>query len=93
MQASEGVFFYKLNDHRSQRDKEDDADDAKKLSADHGGHKGVKRRKPHGLSHHAGVDELVLDKLHGKVDDEAAHRQHRIHQKHKEHADHAGDQS
>ena len=92
MQASEGVLLYKLNDHRSQRDKEDDADDAKKLSADHGGHKGVKRRKPHGLSHHAGIDELVLDKLHGKVDDEAAHRQHRIHQKHKEHADHAGDQ-
>ena len=39
--ASAGILLHKLNDHRRQGDKEDDADDAKELSADHGGHKGV----------------------------------------------------
>ena len=40
-QTPKGVLFYKLDDHRCQGDKEDNADDAKKLSADHGGNKGV----------------------------------------------------
>ena len=82
-QTPAGILFYKLDDHRSQGDKEDDADDAEKLSADHGGNKGVQRRKTHGLSHHTGIDELVFNKLYGKVDDQAAHRQHRVYQQHK----------
>lgn len=39
-----------------------------------------------------GVDELVLNKLYGKVNNETAHGQNGIHQQHEEHADHAGDQ-
>ncbi len=73
-------------------DKEDDTDDAKELSTDHSSHKGVQRRKPHGFSHHPGVDELVFNKLYGKVNNETAHGQNGIHQQHEEHADHAGDQ-
>ena len=44
------------------------------------------------ISHHTGINELVFNKLHGKVHDQAAHRQHRVYQQHKEHTDHAGDQ-
>ena len=91
-QTPAGVLFHKLDDHRRQGDKEDDADDAKELSADHGGNKGVKRGKPYGLSHHTGIDELVFNKLYGKIHDKAAHDQHRVNQQHKEHADYAGDQ-
>ena len=91
-QTPAGVLFHKLDDHRRQGDKEDDADDAKELSADHGGNKGVKRGKPYGLSHHTGIDELVFNKLYGKIHDKAAHGQHRVNQQHKEHADYAGDQ-
>ena len=90
--ASAGILLHKLNDHRCQGDKEDDTDDAKELSTDHSGNKGVQRRKPHGLSHHPGVDELVFNKLYGKVNNEAADGQNGIHQQHEEHADYAGDQ-
>ena len=90
--ASAGILLHKLNDHCRQGDKEDDTDDAKELSTDHSSHKGVQRRKPHGFSHHPGVDELVFNKLYGKVNNETAHGQNGIHQQHEEHADHAGDQ-
>ena len=92
MYASAGILLHKLDDNRRQGDKEDDADDAKELSTDHSGNKGVQRRKPHGLSHHPGVDELVFNKLYGKVNNEAADGQNGIHQQHEEHADYAGDQ-
>ena len=90
--ASAGILLHKLNDHRRQGDKEDDTDDAKEFSTDHSGHKGVQRRKSHGFSHHPGVDELVFNKLYGKVNNEAADGQNGIHQQHEEHADYAGDQ-
>ena len=90
--ASAGILLHKLNDHRRQGDKEDDTDDAKELSADHSGHKGVQRRKSHGFSHHPGVDELVFNKLYGKVNNETAHGKNGIHQQHEEHADYAGNQ-
>ena len=54
--------------------------DAEELAADHGCHKGVQGRKPHRFAHHPGVDELVLDELHRKVDQQSAHRQQGVHQ-------------
>ena len=79
-QAAEGVFLHQLQHHRRQRDEEEDAEDAEELAADHGCHKGVQGRKPHRFAHHPGVDELVLDELHRKVDQQSAHRQQRVHQ-------------
>lgn len=38
------------------------------------------------------VDELVFNKLYGKVNNETAHSQNGIHQQHEEHADYAGNQ-
>ena len=69
--AAAGILLHKLDDHRRQGDKEDDTDDAKELSTDHSGNKGVQRRKSHGLSHHPGVDELVFNKLNDLIYDNA----------------------
>ena len=74
-QAAAGVFLHQLQHHRRQRDEEEDAEDAEELAADHGCHKGVQGRKPHRFAHHPGVDELVLDELHRKIDQQSAHRQ------------------
>ena len=76
-QAAAGVFLHQLQHHRRQRDEEEDAEE---LAADHGCHKGVQGRKPHRFAHHPGVDELVLDELHRKVDQQSAHRQQGVHQ-------------
>ena len=79
-QAAAGVFLHQLQHHRRQRDEEEDAEDAEELAADHGCHKGVQGRKPHRFAHHPGVDELVLDELHRKIDQQSAHRQQGVHQ-------------
>ena len=84
------ISLQKLRDHRCQRDKEYDADDAEQLSAKQRGQQRPQRGKPHAAADHMRIDELVFNELHRLIDKEAQDRLLGRSQQREQYADQAG---
>ena len=81
MQPLVRILSHKLNGDGHKRNKEQDANNTEKLTADHSGDQGIKRRQPNGIANHSWINKLVFNKLNDEINGQTPDNQRRVKQR------------